>query len=84
MITATVRYKHSQIFAKYQRFQFVNIFSISDRLAIFFFLNISGLFPFMTKLTLFLFVLQVRRSQCHSLLVDAGIGKSIFAMTRRS
>lgn len=37
MITATVRYKHSQIFAKYQRFQFVNIFSISDRLAIFFF-----------------------------------------------
>lgn len=36
MITATVHYKHSQIFAKYQRFQFVNIFSISDRLAIFF------------------------------------------------
>lgn len=83
MITATVRYKHSQIFTKYQRFQFVNIFSISDRLAIFF-SNISGMFPFMTKLTLFLFVLQVRRSQCHSLLVDAGIGKSIFAMTRRS
>lgn len=50
----------------------------------FFFSNISGMFPFMTKLTLFLFVLQVRRSQCHSLLVDAGIGKSIFAMTRRS
>lgn len=36
MITATVRYKHSQIFAKYQRFQFVNIFSISDSLLFFF------------------------------------------------